>query len=133
MQKTEETAQIIEDMLLGIKRFADGRYEEIPAHLLLTLIPKTAKQNVPTTLSSEWVNLAEEVESVKTYVRDNFGTPQLSHIHDGLEMELENRRKQIQVSSNLRKSELLKQRRKLKEAVDRGVPAAQTKLNNCEP
>ncbi|MDE0636958.1 MAG: helicase-related protein [Candidatus Poribacteria bacterium] len=132
VRKTDETSQIIEDMLVGIKRFADGRCEEIPAHLLLTLIPQTAKQGVPTTLSSEWVNLAEEVESVKIFVRDNFGTPQLSRIHDDFQSELEYRKKQIQISSNLRKSELLEQRRKLKDAVDRGIPAAQTKLNNCE-
>ena len=132
VRKTDETSQILEEMLVGIKRFADGRCEEIPAHLLLTLIPQTAKQGVPTTLSSEWVNLAEEVESVKTFVRDNFGMPQLSHIHDGFETELENKRKQIQVSNSLRRAELLKLRAKLKEAVSRGVPAAQTKLNNCE-
>ena len=132
VRKTDETSQIIEDMLVGIKRFSDGRCEEIPAHLLLTLIPQTAKQGVPTTLSSEWVNLAEEVESVKTFVSENFGVPKLSHIHDGLQTELGNRRKQIQVSNHLRKAELIKLRHKLKEAVKRGVPAAQTKLNHCE-
>ncbi len=132
VQKTEETTQIIEDMLLGIKRYADGNCEEIPAHLLLTLIPKTTKQDVPTTLSSECVNLAEEVESVKTYVKDNFGIPKLPRIRADFQSELEYKKKQIQISSNLRKSELLEQRRKLKDAVDRGVPAAQTKLNNCE-
>ena len=129
---TDETSQIIEDMLVGIKRFSNGRCEETPAHLLLTLIPQTAKQGVPTTLSSEWVNLAEEVESVKTFVSENFGVPKLSHIHDGLQTELGNRRKQIQVSNHLRKAELIKLRHKLKEAVKRGVPAAQTKLNHCE-
>ena len=87
VQKTEETTQILEDILVGIKRFADGRSEKVPAHLLLTLIPKTAKQNVPSTLSSEWINLAVEVETVKTFVRDNFGTPKLSHIHDELQTE----------------------------------------------
>ena len=132
VRKTDKTGQILEEMLVGIKRFADGRCEEIPAHLLLTLMPQTAKQGVPTPLSSDWVNLAEEVESVKTFVRDNFGMPELSHIRDGLQSELEYKKKQIQISSNLRKSELLEQRRKLKDAVDRGIPAAQTKLNNCE-
>ena len=132
VQKTDKTSRHIEDMLVGIKRFADGRCEETPAHLLLTLIPQTAKQDVPTTLSSEWVNLAEEVESVKNFVRNNFGVVKLSHIRDKLQSEFEYRKKQIQISSNLRKSELLDQRRKLKDAVSRGIPAAQTKLNNCE-
>ncbi len=132
VRKTDETRQNLEDMLVGIKRFADGRCEETPAHLLLTLIPRTTKQSIPTTLSSEWFNLTNEVEPVKTFVRDNFGVPKLSHIRDGLQSELEYRRIQIQISSNLRKSELLEQRRKLKDAVARGIPAAQTKLNNCE-
>ena len=47
-------------------------------------------------------------------------------------LRLENKKKQIQISSNLRKLELLEQRRKFKDAANRGVPAAQTKLNNCE-
>ncbi len=132
VRKTDETSQILEEILVGIKRYADGSCEEIPAHLLLTLIPRTSKQNVPTTLSSKWVNLAAEVESVKTYVRDNFGIPKLSRIRADFQSELEYKKKQIQISSNLRKSELLEQRRKFKDAVDRGVPAAQTKLNNCE-
>lgn len=131
VRKTDETSQNLEDLLVGIKRFADGRCEETPAHLLLTLIPQKAKQDVPTALSSEWVNLAEEVESVKTFVRDDFGLPQLSDIHNQLEAELENKRKQIQVSNSLRKAELLRLRAKLKEAVSRRIPAAQTKLNNC--
>ena len=132
VQKTDKTSQHIEDMLVGIKRFADGRCEETPAHLLLTLIPQTAKQDVPTTLSSEWVNLAEEVETVNNFVRNNFGVVKLSHIRDKLQSDFDYRKKQIQISSNLRKSELLDQRRKLKDAVSKGIPAAQTKLNNCE-
>ncbi len=131
VRKTDETSQNLEDMLVGIKRFADGRCEETPAHLLLTLIPQTTKQSAPTALSSEWVNLADKVEPVKTFVRDDFGMPQLSDIHNQLEAELVNKRKQIQVSNSLRKAELLKLRAKLKEAVSRWVPAAQTKLNNC--
>ena len=53
-------------------------------------------------------------------------------IRDELQSQIDNRRAQIQVSFNLRKSELLVQRRDLKNAVARGIPAAQTKLNNCE-
>ncbi len=131
VRKIDETSQNHEDMLVGIKRFADGRCAETPAHLLLTLIPRTTKQSISTALSSDWVNLAEEVESVKTFVRDDFGLPQLSDIHNQLEAELAIKRKQIQVSNSLRKAELIRLRGKLKDAVSRGVPAAQTKLNNC--
>ena len=132
IQQTDDKPYVLNEMLVGIKCFSDGRCEETPAHLLLTLTPRTTQQSVPTTLSDAWLNLAEETESVKNFVCANFGNPKLFHIRDELQSELENKRKQIQISSNLRKSELLEQRRNLKDAVAKGVPAAQTKLNNCE-
>ena len=132
MRQTDDVPHVLDEMLIGIKRFADGRYEETPAHLLLTLTPRTTQQSVPTTLSDAWLNLAEETQSVKNFVCANFGNPKLSHIRDELQSELENKRKQIQISSNLRKSELLEQRRNLRGAIAQRVPAAQTKLNNCE-
>ena len=95
-------------------------------------MPRRAQQNVSAVLSTEWLYLADETQPVKNFVCENFGNPKLFHIRDGLQSELENKRRQIQVSSNLRKSELLEQRRNLKEAVAQSVPAAQTKLNTCE-
>ena len=132
VRRTDETSQVLEEMLVGIKRLADGRCEETPAHLLLTLTPQSTQRNAPVTLSPEWIRLADEVDPVKSFVCGNFGHPKLSGIHDELQFQLENRIRQIQVSSNLRKAELLEQRRNLKNAVAKGVPAAQTKLNNCE-
>ena len=132
IRQTDDKPQVLDEMLVGIKRFGDGRCEETPAHLLLTLIPQTAQQSMPTTLSAEWINRADETQPVKNFVRENFGNPKLSHIHDVLHLELEGKKRQIQVSSNLRKAELLEQRRALRETVAKGVPAARTKLNNCE-
>ncbi len=132
IRQTNNKPEVLDEMLVGIKRFADGRCEETPAHLLLTLIPRTEQHSTPTTLSAEWINRADETQPVKNFVRENFGNPKLSHIHDVLHLELEGKKRQIQVSSNLRKAELLEQRRDLREAVAKGVPAARTKLNNCE-
>ena len=132
VRKTDEESHILDEMIVGIKRFSDGRCEKTPAHFLLTLTPLLTRGNVPETLSAEWVNLADETQPVKNFVCENFGNPRLSHIRDELQSELENKRKQIQISSRLRKAELLKQRLNLKNAVAKGVPAAQTKLNNCE-
>ncbi|RKU07982.1 hypothetical protein C6503_23680 [Candidatus Poribacteria bacterium] len=132
IQQGNNKPHVLDEMLIGIKRFADGRCEETPAHLLLTLIPRTAQQSMPATLSTEWINRADEIQPVKNFVRENFGNPKLSCIHDVLHFELEGKKRQIQVSSNLRKAELLEQRRVLREAVAKGVPAARTKLNNCE-
>ena len=132
VRQTDEEPHVLDEVLIGIKRFSDGRFEETPAHLLLTLTPRTAQQSIPSTLSAEWLNLANETQFVKSFVCENFGHPKLSGIRDELQSQLENRIRQIQVSFNLRKAELLEQRRNLKEAVAKGVPAAQTKLNNCE-
>ena len=132
VRQTDDKPHVLHEMLVGIKRFADGRCEETPAHLLLTLIPRTEQQHMPATLSTEWLNRAEDTQLVEKFVCENFGHPKLSHIRDVLQSELENRRKQIQISSNLRKAELLEQRRNLREAVAKGIPAAQTKLNTCE-
>ena len=132
VRQTDDGPHVLDEMLVGIKQFSDGRCEETPAHLLLTLTPQTAQRRMPTALSAEWINLADETQPIKNFVCENFGNPKLSHIRDDLQSALDNKRKQIQISSNLRKSELLEQRRNLKDAVTKGVPAAQTKLNNCE-
>ena len=132
VRQTDNKPHVLNEMLVGIKYFSDGRCEETPAHLLLTLTPRTVRQSMPTTLSAEWLNLANETQPVKNFVCENFGNPKLSCIRDELQSQLENKRKQIQISSNLRKGELLEQRRILKNAVAKRIPAAQTKLNNCE-
>ena len=56
----------------------------------------------------------------------------LSGICDELQSQLEGKKRQIQISMNLRKAELLEQRGKLRDAIARAVPAARTKLNDCE-
>ncbi len=48
------------------------------------------------------------------------------------EGQLPRRKKQLQVAYNLRQAELFRQCRLLKEAVEKGIPAAQTKLRNCQ-
>ncbi len=132
VRQTDSEPHVLDEMLVGIKRFADRRCEETPAHLLLTLTPRIAKQSIPITLSTEWINLADDAQSVKNFVCENFGSPKLFKIRNELESELENKKGQIQISFNLRTGELLKQRLELKKAVAKGIPAAQTKLNNCD-
>ena len=132
VRQTDDKPYVLDEMLVGIKRFADGRCEETPAHLLLTLTPRTVQQSVPATLSTEWLDRAEEVESVKKFFSENLGNPKRSGIRDELQSNLDNKRKQIRISSNLRKAELLEQRRILRDTVAKRIPAAQTKLNTCE-
>ncbi len=132
VRQTDGEPHVLDEMLVGIKRFADGRCEETPAHLLLTLRPRMGKQSIPITLSTDWMNLADDAQSVKNFVCENSGSPKLFKIRNELESELENKKGQIQISFNLRTGELLKQRLELKKAVAKGIPAAQTKLNNCD-
>ncbi len=121
--------RVLDEVLAGVKRFSDGSCESTPAHLLLTLTPQTDDDSP---ISREWVDLAEVVQPVKTFVAEKLGNPKLSGIRERLQSQLEHKKKQIQISNKLRLSELLNQRVKLKDAVARAIPAAQTKLNNCE-
>ena len=132
IRQTDDTPHVLDEMLVGIKRFADGRCEETPAHLLLTLTPQTAQHSIPKTLSAEWINRADEKQPIENFVCENFGNPKLSHIRDRLQSEMDEKREQIKVSFNARRGELLKQRLNLKKDVTKSIPAAQTKLNNCE-
>ena len=128
-RKVGERTQILDEELVGVKQFSDGRCEPTPPHLLLTL---TSPPDNPPPISSEWVDLAEEIQPVKTFIVEKFGKPKLSGLRDELQSQLDGKRAQIQVSFNSRRGELLNQRIKLKADVARGTPAAQTKLNSCE-
>ena len=129
VRQIDETLQVLDEVLAGVKRFSDERCELTPAHLLLTLTPQSDKGS---SISPEWVDRADEVEPVKTFVVENLGGAKVSRIRDVLQSQLKDKKKQIKISFNLRKSELLGQRINLKDAVAKGVPAAQTKLNNCD-
>ena len=129
LRQDDTDLRVLDEVLDGVKQFSDGRCEETPAHLLLTLTPQES-DNSP--ISRDWINLADKIEPVKTFVAEKLGNPVVSRFRDELQSQLENKKRQIQISMNLRKGELLDQRRKLKDAVARAVPAAQTKLNDCE-
>ncbi len=131
VQQTGETSQILDQTLLGIKQTADAKCSETPAHLLLTLIPPTAEQNTATLLTPELHSLAEQTQRVKDCIRENFGNPKLLQFRNQFQNGLKNRQEQLQVSFNLQRSELLKQRQTLKTDVNSGTPAAQTKLERC--
>ena len=83
----------LDEMLIGIKSFADGRCEETPAHLLLTLTPRTAQQRMPATLSAAWINRADDTQPVENFVCENIGNPKISHIRDMFESEMDEKKK----------------------------------------
>ena len=129
VRQTDEKYQVLDEVLVGVKQFSDGRCERTPAHLLLTL---TSPPDNSPPISPEWIDLAEEVQLVEKFVLEKFGTPKLSNIRDELQSQLDEKRAQIRISFNSRRGELLNQRAKLKNDVATGIPAAQTKLNSCE-
>ena len=125
----DDERHVLDEALAGVKQFADGRCESAPAHLLLTL-KRQGEPHFP--IDREWVKLADNLKTVESYVSEKLGKPKLSDICEELQSQLGNRKRQIQISLNLRRSELLEQRVKLREAVARAVPAARSKLNVCE-
>ena len=129
VRQLDEKLQVLDEVLLGVKQFSDGRCEQTPVHLLLDL---TSESPTSSSISSEWLALAEDVEPINTFVVEQFGAPKVSGIRDELQSQLQTKRTQLKVSFTLRKSELLDQRRTLKNDLARGIPAAQTKLDNCE-
>lgn len=129
VRQSGERSQVLDEVLVGVKQFSDGSCESTPAHLLLTL---TAPPDTPPPISSKWVDRADDVQPVKTFVVEKFGKPKLSGIRDELQSQLNVKREQIKVSFNARRGELLNQRIKFINDVTNGIPAAQTKLNNCE-
>ena len=129
VRQSGERSQVLDEVLVGVQQFSDGRCESTPAHLLLTL---TASPDTPPPISSEWVDRAEEVQPVEKFVLEKFGKPKLSGLRDELQSQLDSKKAQIRVSFNARQGELLNQRIKLKDDVAKGTPAAQTKLRDCD-
>ena len=93
IQQVNDKPYILDEMLVGIKCFADGRCGETPAHLLLTLIPRTEQHSMPATLSAAWINRADETQPVKNFVSENFGNPKLSCIRGRLQAELDEKKR----------------------------------------
>ena len=129
VRQVAERAQVLDEVLIGVKQFSDGHCERTPAHLLLTL---TSPPDNGSPISPEWIDLTEEVQPVEKFILEKFGAPKLSNIRDELQSQLDEKRAQIRISFNSRRGELLNQRAKLKNDVATGIPAAQTKLNSCE-
>lgn len=125
-------AQVIDEVVTGVKQFSDGRCEPAPAHLLLTLTPQPRNGLPYPPDVASLLSLSDEPAPVQTFVSEHFGEPKVASIREALRAELAEKKKHIQIAFNLRKGELLNQRIELQKAVENKVPAAQTRLNNCE-
>ena len=106
--------------------------EQAPAHTLLTLYPQEAGDEPDLSEHTDLIDLATDTASVEAYLVETLALPALQAHREQEESELPERRERLRVAYNLWQAELFRQRRLLREAVERGVPAARSKLRTCE-
>lgn len=128
---TTSEPEILDEAMVGIRRYADGRCEALPAHWLMTLIAAEEKDlsglgNL--TGLPAWDDLAP----IEAFLYETEGTPRLERLRAEAMERLPERRKQLREAYNLREAELLGQRQVLKDAVAKNIPAAKSKLAGCE-
>jgi hypothetical protein len=123
--------EIVEEQMTGLRRYADRRIELAPAHLLLTLFTHEDEQTskVADTLPAFG---SLDTAPAEAFLLQNVALPTLETHRKDEEARLPAQVEQLRVAYNLRQAELFRQRRLLKEAVENDVPAASTKLRECE-
>ena len=126
--RSGEKPEVTDEEMVGVKRFANGRLELAPAHLLLTLFDGQSEFVPPTSL----VNAASETTQTEAFMIQQVALPALEKRRREEETRLPEQVERLRVAYNLRQAELLRQRRLLKEAVANGVPAATSKLRACD-
>jgi hypothetical protein len=126
--------EIVEEKVIGVRRFENGRCEFAPAHLLLTLHPadpEAEAQSKPASAAS-LVKLGGNTVPVEAFLIQEWGHKTLQECRREEEQRLPQQQEQLRVAYNLRQAELFRQKRALKEAVERDIPAARSKLRQCE-
>jgi superfamily II DNA or RNA helicase len=124
--------EIVEEKVTGVHHYADGRCELAPAHLLLTLFPGEQRDKPVFSEKPGLWNLAGDTASVEAFLVAELGQPALETRRREEEERLPQRQEQLRVAYNLWQAELFRQKRLLKDAVEKGVPAARTRLRECE-
>lgn len=128
----EADPEIVEEQMVGLRRFGDGRMEQAPAHLLLTLYPGEPGNKPGFSEKPGLLALAADTAAVEAYLLEALALPALQSRRQQEEEQLPQRREQLRVAYNLWQADLFRQRRRLKEAVEKGVPAARSKLRDCQ-
>ena len=134
--RTPESAQnereLVDERMVGLRRYGDGRIDRAPAHLLMTLMAPEGRRGGEDQGRDELPELPNDRGPVEAHVVEDVGVPMLATHRREEEARLPEQRSNVKVAYNLRQSELLRQRRVLREHVERGIPAASTKLRECE-
>jgi superfamily II DNA or RNA helicase len=127
--------EIVAEQVTGVRRYADGRCELAPAHLLLTLFPddETEPGAPPPARQAAYDAFAGlDIAPVEAYLVQTASQPALEAQRTEEEARLPGQQTQLRAAYNLRQAELFRQRRLLREAVEKDVPAARSKLRDCE-
>ncbi|MEQ1736137.1 MAG: helicase-related protein, partial [Rhodoglobus sp.] len=121
--------ETVDETMVGVRRYEDGHCDEAAAHLLLELLDATGDEAeaAPVPL----IQAASDNSPVEAFVYEQHGTPLLERARQDAEERLTERQKQLKNAYSLYEAELLEARRRLKDAVAKGEPAASTKLHEC--
>lgn len=129
--------EIVEECVTGIRRYDDGRCELAPAHLLLTLSDLGLTTDELRLALENQKNKIQNLKSadtlpVEAFLIEAWGQKTLERQRHDEEERLPQQQKQLRTAYNLRQAELFRQKRILKEAVERDIPASRSKLRQCE-
>jgi SNF2 family DNA or RNA helicase len=124
-------SETVDEAMIGVRRFGDDRCEEAPAHLLLDLF-ECELGEVDTEVLKVWSTRARDRTAVESFLYERHGMPALERAACDAERRCGDRQAQIRRAYSLYEADLLERRRRLKEAVAKGEPAAAHKLKTCE-
>jgi hypothetical protein len=130
-QGNTSAPEVVEEQVVGLRRYGDGQIDLVPAHLLLTLYPHEEEQAWPDAEETPLWQVIGDTSPVEAFLLQAVGIPAWEQLKQAEINRIPDRVTQLRTSYNLRRAELLRQRRVLKEAVQKEVPAAATKLRQC--
>jgi len=131
-ESTDGEPEVVDEQVVGVRRYGDGRIEYTPAHLLMTLLEPDGSALGEDQLPGHLAEMAVQRGPVEAFLVEHLGLPMLEDHRREEEARLPEQRRNLRVAFNLRQAELLRQRKLLKERVERDIPAAGTKLRECE-
>jgi superfamily II DNA or RNA helicase len=130
---TETSSELVRELLVGVRVAEDGTCTEVPAHHLLALraAADPARVDLVPVTPALLAAGSDELAPVETFLFERHGTPLLAALRAEAEADLPGKRLRLREAYNLREAELLMQKKRLKDGVARGEPAAQSKLREC--
>lgn len=124
--------EVVEEQVVGLRRYGNGQIDLAPAHLLMTLYPHDKQQDWPDTEEEPLWQAVSDTAPVEAFLLQELGIPAWEQLKQAENNRIPDRVAQLRTAYNLRRAELLRQRRVLKEAAQKEVPAAASKLRRCE-